>query len=186
MMHNHHPLVGRQLSGPQSARVTIRPVDDCARFNLRIDAQGLAAASSVWGSPLPASIGELTVNGSRLAACIGPDEWFLIAPLDEQASIESGFAQLYSTTIHSLVDVGHREVGIAIEGAQAVEAVQACIAFDVARMKAGGACRTIIDKAQIILLREADDRFRIEVWHSFSDHVWHLLDGICREINLGV
>jgi sarcosine oxidase subunit gamma len=186
MMHNHHPLVGRQLSGPQHGGLTIRPVEDCARFILRINPQDLSAASSIWDADLPAIIGGLVSAAGRIATCIGPDEWYLIAPLAEQEAIETAFAGLYTTTIHSLVDVGHREVGIAVEGPQAVLALQSCIAFEIGAMPVGSGCRTIIDKAQIILLREADDRFRIEVWHSFADHVWHLLAGISREIELGI
>lgn len=185
MMHTHHPLLGRALPGAQT-RVSIRPVEDCARFILRIDPLNLAAASAIWGATLPPTIGGLVANSGRIATCIGPDEWYLIAPLSEQDVIESGFAALYASTIHSLVDVGHREVGIAIEGPEAVLALQASIAFDIAAMPVGSGCRTIIDRVQIILLREEQDRFRIEVWHSFSDHVWNLLAGICREIELGV
>jgi sarcosine oxidase subunit gamma len=185
MMHTHHPLVGRALSGAQT-RVSIRPVEDCARFILRIDPQNLAKASSVWGADLPPDIGGLVSGSGRIAACLGPDEWYLIAPLAEQDAIESAFAALYVTTLHSLVDVGHREVGIAVEGPDAVLALQASIAFDIAGMPVGSGCRTIIDKAQIILIREGQDRFRVEVWHSFSDHVWNLLAGICREIELGI
>lgn len=186
MMHNHHPLVGRQLSGPQNARVTVLPVEDCARFILRINPHDLPAASEIWGADLPASIGGQVSTSGRIATCIGPDEWYLIAPLADQESIEAGFAGLYVTIIHSLVYVGHREVGIAVEGPEAVLALQSCIAFDVGAMPVGTGCRTIIDKAQIILLRDAEDRFRIEVWHSFADHVWHLLAGISREIELGI
>lgn len=185
MMHNHHPLVGRALSDPQT-RVTIRPVEDCARFILRIDPQNLTAASTVWGAGLPPTIGGLVSVSGRIATCLGPDEWYLIAPPAEQDAIMGAFAALYATTIHSLVDVGHREVGIAVEGPEAVLALQASIAFDIAAMPVGSGCRTIIDKAQIILLREGHDRFRVEVWHSFADHVWNLLTGICREIELGI
>lgn len=184
-MHNHHPLTGRAISAPQ-ARVTIRPVEDCARFILRIDPQNLAAASKAWGANLPPAIGGLVSDSGRIATCIGPDEWYLVATLADQDAIESAFAVLYATNIHSLVDVGHREVGIAVEGPEAALALQSCIAFDVAAMPIGSGCRTIIDKAQIILLREEQDRFRVEVWHSFADHVWNLLAGICREIELGV
>jgi sarcosine oxidase, subunit gamma len=185
VMQNHHPLVGRALSGAQT-RVTIRPVEDCARFLLRIDPQDLAAASNVWGTDLPPTIGGLVSGFGRMATCIGPDEWCLIAPLAEQDVIENAFAELYGTTIHSLVDVGHREVGIAVEGPDAALALQASIAFEIAAMPIGSGCRTIIDRAQIILLREGQDRFRIEVWNSFADHVWHLLAGVCQEIELGV
>ncbi|SFC12976.1 sarcosine oxidase subunit gamma [Devosia psychrophila] len=184
-MHTHHPLVGRALAGPH-ARVNMRPVEDCARFILRIDPQNLAAASTIWGGNLPPTTGGLVSASGRIATCIGPDEWYLIAPLAEQDAIESAFGELYATTIHSLVDVGHREVGITVEGPEAVLALQATIAFDIAAMPVGSGCRTIIDKAQIILLRQGPDSFRIEVWHSFADHVWNLLAGICREIELGV
>ncbi|MDB5538265.1 MAG: sarcosine oxidase, gamma subunit family, partial [Devosia sp.] len=176
MMQTHHPLAERALPGAQ-ARVNIRPVEDGARFILRIDPQNLAAASSVWGASLPPTIGGLVSGFGRIATCIGPDEWYLIAPLTEQDAIESAFAALYATTIHSLVDVSHREVGIAVEGPAAVLALQASIAFDIAAMPVGSGCRTIIDRVQIILLREGQDSFRVEVWNSFSDHVWNLLAG---------
>ena len=185
-MQQHHPLVGRQLATGTNAPVTIRPAENCARFNLRIDPANLAAASTVWGAQLPTTIGGLVSTSGRLAACIGPDEWFLIAPLADQDVIEAGFAQLYATTIHSLVDISHREVGITVEGPAAADALQSSIAFEVGAMAVGEARRTIIDRVQIILFREAETRFRIEVWHSFSDHVWHLLAGICREYELGV
>ena len=184
MMRTHHPLVGQAL--PDTAtRVTMRPVDDCARFILRIDPQQLATTAIIWGSDLPVSIGGIVAYGDRIAACIGPDEWLLLAPLADQDAIEHAFAHLYQTTIHSLVDVGHREVGIAIEGPDAVLALQTSIAFDVGAMPVGSGCRTIIDRVQIILLRLGEDQFRVEVWHSFADHVWTLLAGICSEIELG-
>lgn len=185
MLHNHHPLVGRTLPGSQT-RVSIRPAEDCARFILRIDPQKLGAASTVWGFDLPPVIGGLVSASGRIATCIGPDEWYLMAPPTEQDAIESAFADLYATTLHSLVDIGHREVGIVVEGPEAVLALQSSIAFDIAAMPVCSGCRTIIDRVQIILLREGQDHFRVEVWHSFSDHVWNLLVGICREIELGV
>lgn len=185
MMQTHHPLASRALPGAE-APVSIRPVEDCARFILRIDPQNIAAASSVWGAGLPPTLGGLGCGSGRIATCIGPDEWYLIAPLTEQDAIESAFAALYATTIHSLVDVSHREVGIAVEGREAALALQASIAFEIAAMPVGSGCRTIIDRVQIILLREEQDRFRVEVWHSFSDHVWNLLASICHEIELGV
>jgi sarcosine oxidase, subunit gamma len=185
MMQEHHPLVGRQLTSA-NAPATLRPAENAARFNLRIDPANLSAVSAILCTALPATVGGLVSSDGRLAACIGPDEWFLIAPLDQRDEIEAAFAGLYATTIHSLVDIGHREVGIVVEGPAAADVLQSCIAFEVGAMVVGEARRTIIDRVQIILLREAGDRFRVEVWHSFSDHVWHLLATICREYELGV
>jgi sarcosine oxidase subunit gamma len=166
--------------------LTISMAADAARFSFRIDPQRLDAATTAFGLTLPETIGSMVSSGGRTAVCLGPDEWYLIAPLAEQETIERGFAQLYPTVIHSLVDVGHREVGIETAGADAARALQSAIAFDVESMRAGSGCRTLIDKTQIILLREAENRFRIEVWRSYADHVWQLLQTISREIELGI
>lgn len=204
MMYQYHPPVGHPLStsgdaGPEKGtagfgedaavetrRLSLRPAVDAARFSLRIAPQGLEAASKILGLALPRAIGAAVSSDGRTAICLGPDEWYLIAPPSEQESLERGFAELYATTIHSLVDVGHREVGIEIAGAGAAHALQAAIAFDIEAMPVGSGRRTLMDKAQIILLREAEDRFRIEVWRSFADHVWELLQIVGREIELGI
>ncbi|HEV7325597.1 MAG TPA: sarcosine oxidase subunit gamma family protein [Bosea sp. (in: a-proteobacteria)] len=168
------------------ALLAIRQAADAARFSLRVDPRQLDAASEAYGLALPRTIGGTILSEARVAICLGPDEWYLLGPLSEEESIECGFASLYATTVHSLVNIGHREIGIEVSGAAAAFALQSAIAFDVKAMPVGSGCRTLIDKVQIILLREAADRFRIEVWHSFADHVWHLLQAISREIELGL
>ncbi|TIM60713.1 MAG: sarcosine oxidase subunit gamma, partial [Mesorhizobium sp.] len=39
----------------------------------------------------------------------------------------------------------------------------------------GAASRTILGKAEIVLLRTATDAFRVECWRSFSDYVFTFL-----------
>lgn len=176
---------GQATSAGDVPALAIRRIADAARFSLRIDPRQLDAASGVYGLPLPETIGGIACAGARTAVCLGPDEWYLIGPVSEEDGIERGFAALYATTIHSLVNISHREVGIEVAGAAAAFALQAAIAFDVEAMPVGSGCRTLIDKIQIILLREAADRFHIEVWHSFADHVEQLLQIVSREIDLG-
>ncbi|WP_404401418.1 sarcosine oxidase subunit gamma [Pelagibacterium halotolerans] len=185
-MHYHHPLEGQELTVLKASPFTIRPVPDCARFSLRIDPDRRDAASAVFGLELPGAIGGLTSSGEKTAICLGPDEWYLLAPAAEKEVVEKSFGDLYGREIHSLTDISHREVGIAVEGREAALALQSAIAFDVEAMPVGSGRRTLFDKAQIVLLREAEDRFRIEVWHSFSEHVWHLLQAAGREIELGI
>ena len=119
-----------------------------------------------------------------MAIRLGPDEWYLLAAPAEGEAIAARFAELYAATPHSLVDVSHREVGIEVEGSEALLALRSAIAFDIEAMPVGTGCRTLFDKAQIILIREAEDRFRIEVWRSFADHVWGILEAASREIEL--
>ena len=186
-MHAHHPLDGKVTALQESLPVTIRRLGDKARFSLRIDPNRRDAASAVLGLNLPGAIGSMVATGEKTALCLGPDEWYVTAPDACQTEIEAGFAALYAREPHSLVDVSHREVSIGIEGLKAGLALQSAIAFDVDAMKLGTGCRTIFDgKAQIILLRDAMDRFQIEVWHSFSEHVWHFLQAVVREIELDI
>ncbi|PWJ86284.1 heterotetrameric sarcosine oxidase gamma subunit [Pseudaminobacter salicylatoxidans] len=186
MMHEHHPLVGREIAIRKAMPLIVRVAADTARFSLRIDPAEIEKASKAFGLNLPAKIGETAISGEKRAICLGPDEWYLTAPLAEQEAVEQAFADLYATAVHSLVDIGHREVGIEIEGSDAVLALQSALAFDIEAMPVGSGCRTIFDKAQIVLLREAENRFRIEVWRSFADHVWGLLQAAGREIELDI
>jgi sarcosine oxidase subunit gamma len=184
MMHEHHPLLGREIVVRNA--LVIRAAAECARFSLRIDPTEGASASKALGLILPTKIGAAAASGEKLAVCLGPDEWHLIVPLAEQDVVESAFAALTATMPHSLVDISHREVAIAIEGAGALRALQSAIPFDVEAMAVASGCRTVFDKAQIVLVREAADRFRIEVWQSFAEHVWGLLRAAAREIELDI
>jgi sarcosine oxidase subunit gamma len=186
MMHEHHPLLGREIVARSAVPLVIGAAADCARFSLRIDPAAVASASEALGLKLPAKIGELAASGERIAVCLGPDEWYMIVPQAAQDDVERAFAALYAKVPHSLVDISHREVAIEIEGADAVIALQSAIPFDVEAMPAASGCRTVFDKAQIVLVRKAADSFRIEVWRSFADHVWGLLRAAAREIELDI
>jgi len=186
-MMQHHPLAGRDIVVPGSPTpLQIRVAADTARFSLRIAPTLLAAASQAFALDLPPKIGAVAADGAKLAVCLGPDEWYLTAPLSEHDAVESRFAELYATVPHSLVDIGHREVSIEIEGPKAMLTLQSAIAFDIAAMPVASGRRTLFDKAQIVLLRTSEASFRIEVWRSFSEHVWGLLEATSREIKLDI
>lgn len=185
-MQQYYPLAGREITVRKAVPLVIRPAPDGARFSLRIDPDQIAGASEALGLSLPTEIGHLSGDAVRIAVCLGPDEWYLAAPLDAQPAIEHAFARLYAAAPHSLVDIGHRDVGIDIEGPDAVRVLQSAVAFDIEAMPVPSGRRTLFDKVQIILVREAEHRFRIEVWRSFVDHVWGLLRAAAREIELDI
>lgn len=182
MLQVNQPLSGRGVALRDPASLGIRICEDRARFSLRIEPS--QAASAVFGLGLPVRIGDVAVSGGRLALQLGPDEWLLTAPLTEADAVAAAFSRLQAP--HSLVDIGHREIGILVEGPAGALALRSAIAFDVESMPAGTGCRTIFNKAQIVLIREAEQRFRIEVWRSFADHVWGILQAVSREIALGI
>jgi sarcosine oxidase subunit gamma len=186
MLHEYRHLEGGRIAARNTGVLNIERANDCARFNLRIAPENLALASKAFGCELPATIGETAASNGRMALCLGPDEWQLLAPLAESDAIEAQFSALYSDCQHSLVDVSHREIGISISGSAATLALRSACPLDLDKIPVGSATRTIFDKAQIVLIRQGQDSFRIEVWQSFADHVWGILQAAGREIALEI
>jgi sarcosine oxidase subunit gamma len=166
-------------------RLSVAAAEDCARFSLRVRDEGRAKAGDALGCTLPARIGDLAASGERLAICLGPDEWFLIAPSGEAGAIEERFAATMDGAC-SLVDVSHREVGIEVRGPAATLALSSACALDLESMPSGSATRTILDKSPAVLIKHGPDHYRIEVWQSFAGHLWTLLEAVRREMALDI
>ena len=165
-----------------SGRLEIQAADDAARFILRIAPAKLKLAEKALGAKIPAKIGDLIRTDDIAVACLGPDEWYIWADESKGAAITEAFAKLYETEPHSLTEVSHRETGIEISGPRAEWLLNAASPLELSQMLAPGAARTIFDHAQIILLKWDTDHYRIEVWNSFSDHVWTLLELASNEV----
>ena len=58
--------------------------------------------------------------------------------------------------------------------------------LDLARLPIGAGTRTVFDSVQVVLTREAEDRFHLVVWRSFAPHVRALLDIAERELAAGL
>ena len=159
---------------PQAVSITVLP--PVARFNLRIALHDLDGASKAFGVALPAKIGQGAARKDRAAWCLGPDEWLLHAPEAEQTAICADFDTLRATTPHSLTVISDREFTIQITGPRALELLSVGCPLDLSRMATGCAKRTLFDTAQIVLIRDAEDSFRIEVWRPFFPLVHDLLE----------
>lgn len=172
-----------QVKSVDAVSVTILP--PVARFNLRVAPGDLAVASKAFGVTLPGKIGQGAAKGDRAAWCLGPDEWLLHAPEAEQAAIVAAFASVRAGTPHSLTVISDREFTIGINGPRAAELLSVGCPFDLARMAPGTAKRTLFDSAQVVLICDGPQAFRIEVWRSFFPHVHELLEIAVRELASG-
>jgi sarcosine oxidase, subunit gamma len=166
--------------------VSVMVLAPVARFNLRIAPADLDAASTAFGIKLPGKVGQGAAKGERAAYCLGPDEWLLHAPESEQADIVAAFGLVRATSPHSLTVLSDREFSIAVTGPRAREVLSVGCPLDLSRMAPGTAKRTVFDSAQVVLIRDVQDAFRIEVWRSFFPHVRELLDIATREFASGL
>jgi sarcosine oxidase subunit gamma len=152
------------------------------RLTLRAKPDALTAISAATELDIPKTIGKRSTDGQMEVACIGPDEWMILCPLIEGARISAALADIYSNVPHSLTDISEREVTIAVSGSAAKELLTIGIARDLDSFVVGEVRRTIMQDIQIVLWRDGENAFRIDVWRSFADHLFRFLETGLREI----
>ncbi|BCH30804.1 sarcosine oxidase subunit gamma [Mesorhizobium sp. L-8-10] len=169
-------LAGVDLSA-KGVRLAVLPPAE--RVSLRAPAASMAALSRALGVTLPKAPKTSAAKDGRTALWLGPDEWLVIDeaggdPLADCATVKA---------LHSAVGISHRNVGIAVTGPAAAATVNAGCPQDLslAAFPVGAASRTILGKVEIVLLRTAEDTFRVECWRSFSDYVFTFLSEAARD-----
>jgi len=156
-----------------SAEAILTPAPAATRISLRAGADALPALSAALGVTLPTRPKTSTSSGQRHALWIGPDEWLVF----DEGEADLMAAAASSGTLHSAVDISHRNVAVIVSGAGAHVAVNSGCPQDLSLpiFPVGACSRTIFGKAEIILLRTGEDQFRVECWRSFSPFVFGLL-----------
>lgn len=165
------PLEGRIFGGNG---VTMAPAAPAERIGLRAGDEARAAIGKAIGGALPKAIGKSTSKAGTTVMCIGPDEWLVV---DDKARGLASKLDALDGVLLSAVDVSHRNTAIMISGELAAAALASGCPRDLrdAAFPVGACARTLLDKAEIVLLRTAPDAYRIECWRSFSDYVWKYL-----------
>ena len=179
--HLQSTLAAFALDGPVS--LTFLPY--AARFSLRLSENDVTEASGALGLDLPTTIGEVIRRGTRSALRLGPDEWVLYTEEADEKALASASAALYESVPHSFVDIGNREIALSLKGTQVITVLSVGCLADLRDMPVGSGRRTVFYSASVVIHRDAEDEFRIEVWRSFLPHVWELLNIANRELGTG-
>ncbi|WP_281825357.1 sarcosine oxidase subunit gamma [Jannaschia rubra] len=166
--------------------VTIEDLAPDARFSLRVGEAGRDRAGLALGLFLPTGVSNVVRHGERAVVCLGPDEWLVTAPEGERDAIVEAFATIYDQTPHSLVEISDRELTYRITGPAAFTLMTIGCPRDLSRLTPGRAVRTVFDGATVILWRDAEDAFRLDVWRSFAPHVRDLLETGRAELAAGL
>lgn len=164
------PLAGRH-GGSHVVRLT--PAAPASRISLRAPADSVTALSTALGVEIPVRPKTSAKSGKRHALWLGPDEWLVI----DETEADLMAAAAAASTLHSAVDVSHRNTAIIVSGPGAEATLNAGCPQDLslATFPVGACSRTLFGKAEIVLLRTKADEFRVEVWRSFSNYVFGLL-----------
>lgn len=167
-----------------AASPMLRLQPPAARHILRGGPAVLEAAGTVLGLSLSMPVCRASVAATGAALWLGPDERLLLG--EESSAIEtvSRLQQVLHQQPHSLVDVSHRQVALAIAGAHAATVLAAGCPLDLdpGAFPVGMCTRTVLAKAEIVLWRRADDSFHLEVWRSFAAYVSGVLAEAAREL----
>lgn len=160
------------------------------RLSLR--ARGdLAPLNAALGLSLPTKIGQRAETETNADAdgagplqvlCLGPDEWSILAPLDTVGDLQAACAAVYASLPHSLVDISGRETSLVIDGPRADELLSIGCPRDLDSIPVGEGRRTNFDDVAVVLWRDGPTAFRMDIWHSFSSHLYQLLETGCREL----
>jgi sarcosine oxidase subunit gamma len=157
---------------------TVTALPPLARFVIRGGEAAISAMGSAIGVELPRQACRAAEEGARAALWLGPDEWLLVASDRERDALELYLNSVTAVASGSAVDVSDRQLGIAISGDRAAEALNAFMPLDLdpVAFPVGMCTRTIFGKAEIVLWRRGPRSFHIEVWRSFAPYVLACLD----------
>lgn len=162
------------LAGRDAFRLHAAPAR--SRFVLRGDAAAVEAVGAVFGVAPTHETCRAAEAGERAALWLGPDEWLLLAAPDVAEALAERVAAAVPHP-HSLVDVSHRQVGIAIEGPDAAERLAAGCPLDLdeSRFPPGMCTRTLLGRCEIVLWRRGPESWHLEVARSFAPYAWDFL-----------
>jgi sarcosine oxidase subunit gamma len=148
------------------ASVDIAAVPAGSRRVLRLAPEAATQLGAVgpWRLDLP--INRSALQEDCLSARLGPDEWLLLGPEPAPNAELRG-------VFHSLVDVSARDVGLTVSGGGADLAINGGCPLDLGEtaFPVGAASRTLLAKAEIVLIRLNASSFRIEARRSFAGYV---------------
>jgi sarcosine oxidase subunit gamma len=148
-----------------------------ARFALRGGEAIAQAAGAALALRLAAKVGRTVEREGLAALCLGPDEWLLLGPPEQEGDLQHILHAALQSLPHSLVSIGHRDAAFVLRGSAAADVINAGCPLDLrmAAFPAGCCSRTLLGKAEIVLWRRESHVFRIEVARSLAAYVREFL-----------
>lgn len=163
----------------------ISRLDNIGRAVLRCREADIVLASVRLGIELPRNACRSEHWGELSALWLGPDEWLLVNSAPAVHWINDIEARL-DGLLHSLVDVSHRQIALALRGGHVETVLATGCALDLSNkvFPVGMCTRTKFAKVEVVLWRRAIDYFHIELSRSYARYAETLLQEAEREHEL--
>lgn len=163
-----------------SDRLRIAPAAPQARFVFRARAEAFLPAQKALGLPLSQKIGEAHSAPPRHVLRLGPDEWLILAPMQEAAQLGHAIGSVQPS---SLVDISSRDIVFIVEGVQAEDVLNAGCPLDLDpdTFPIQTCTRTLFARTEILLWRTGRHAFQIATQRSFARYLFGLLQKAARE-----
>jgi sarcosine oxidase subunit gamma len=183
-MHDHllpeldllHDDTGTALKHLFLGGVKLYALPVLARFVLRSRPDGFRVSAQALGIAPPDPL-RVSSNKDRHILWQGPDEWLLLAQVEEIQTIRSLMSDAMADYPHSLVDISHRNHAFLLVGAEVEYLLASACMLDLSlnAFPVGMTTRTLFGKADITLWRKDKITFHVELWRSFAPYVIGLL-----------
>jgi sarcosine oxidase subunit gamma len=173
-------LAGQPASDRPADDLRIAFLPPAACFELRLHQRHLEAVDRALGFAMPRMIGMTRRDAELQIFCLGPDEWRLKGPA-LASRLAAAFPSIDVPCPHSLIDITHRDLEIAVGGWHALDLLAGGCPLDLERMAVGRVARSVFAAAEIVLFRRDETIFELAVARSFAPYVHGLLQKIARE-----
>lgn len=176
----------------EGAGVVIAEEPFLGHLNLRGDASDSAftgGAERALGFALPVDPNTVSVGDGMQALWLGPDEWLIVTPQDEQTAVADALADALSGVFSSATDITGGQTLITLSGARAREVLAKGCSLDLHPRAFGeGMCAQTIVAGANVLLRWAgpEPSFDLTVRRSFADYLALWLHDAALEYGVAV
>ncbi len=168
--------------------VNLLELSNLEHFNLRLQPDNMylmGRLQDVLGFHVPLEPNTFVIHENILCSWLGPDEWLVVAPLDQSNSVELAVRENLTGLFATLTKLGSAQTIIRVSGLHAIAFLSRGIAIDLdpSGFKPGQCVQTIMAHTNVTVLNHSQEEsiFDLIVRRSFADHLWRWLLDVGQE-----
>jgi len=169
--------------------VRIAEIPFLTQLDLRVDPDSTAVPEigKVLGGPLPTVACTASTFGEIEVLWLGPDEWLILAPADQQGQLEAQLREALGDQHGAVTDVSAQRTALTLTGQGATDVLTQGCAIDLhPRVSPAGTCvQTLLAQTGVILVVRDDSAtdFLVLVRSSFAEYCSEWLVDSCVDLS---